>query len=138
MSFLSLFPSFLLLNSFMAGEKIHSYEDLPFKGPVTCVEYHPFQDIVAMCGLGGRTVSVCLFKHSNHREEQEKEKVEEEEEEDQYEEEPLLTIPVPSRPTRNPLNKSRTVDQSSDNRPQNVLKKAIRRAEVAIRMKSLE
>lgn len=41
------------------------YNDLPFKGPVTCVEYHPFENYIAICGLGGRTVSVCLYRHSD-------------------------------------------------------------------------
>lgn len=117
----------------MTGEKIHSYEDLPFKGPVTCVEYHPFQDIVAMCGLGGRTVSICLFRHSDHSETH----LKEEDKDQSINGEMVLTVPVPSQ-SRNPFKKSQTVDHSSDNRPQNVLKKAIRRAEVAVRMKSLE
>lgn len=43
------------------GEQVHTYNSLPFKGPVTCVAYHPFDHVVAMCGLGGRTVSVICF-----------------------------------------------------------------------------
>ena len=46
-----------------AGERLYTYDGLPFKGPVTCVEYHPFDQVVAMCGLGGRTVSVLLYKY---------------------------------------------------------------------------
>lgn len=120
-------------NHLMVGEKIHSYEDLPFKGPVTCVEYHPFQDILAMCGLGGRTVSVCLFRHSDQLHAQK-------EDNDSFlssNNEMLLPVPQ-AQSSRNPLNKSKTVDHSNDTRPQNVLKKTIRRAEVAIRMKSLD
>lgn len=124
------------MNYLMTGEKIHSYEDLPFKGPVTCVEYHPFQDILAMCGLGGRTVSVCLFRHSDTQIQTKKD-----EDNDSYlssDKEMLLPVPPQAQSSRNPFNKSKTVDHSNDNRPQNVLKKTIRRAEVAIRMKSLD
>lgn len=32
---------------------------------MTCVEYHPFENLIAICGLGGRTVSVCLYRHSD-------------------------------------------------------------------------
>jgi hypothetical protein len=45
------------------GERIYTYDGLPFKGPVTCIEYHPFDQVVAMCGLGGRTVSVLCYKY---------------------------------------------------------------------------
>lgn len=45
----------------LTGEQVHTYNSLPFKGPVTCVAYHPFNHVVAMCGLGGRTVSVVCF-----------------------------------------------------------------------------
>lgn len=50
----------------LLGERLHTYDALPFKGPVTCVEYHPFEHAIAMCGLGGRTVSVCLYKYNFH------------------------------------------------------------------------
>lgn len=45
---------------------MYAYNNLPFKGPVTCVAYHPFENVVAMCGLGGRTVSVVCF--TDHKE----------------------------------------------------------------------
>ena len=87
-----------------------------------------------MCGLGGRTVSVCLFRHSDHLGDMET-KEDDKENLSSSTKETLLTVPFTQR---YPLNKSRTVDHSNDSSPQSVLKKAIRRAEVAIRMKSLE
>ncbi|XP_053213277.1 uncharacterized protein LOC128396687 [Panonychus citri] len=45
------------------GEKLFTYNELPFKGPISCVEFHPLDNILAICGLNARTISVCLFNH---------------------------------------------------------------------------
>ncbi|KAI1286811.1 Jouberin [Halotydeus destructor] len=132
-----------------SGECIHTFDKLPFKGPVTCVQYHPFDHILAMCGLGGRTVSVSLYKHHY-----------------QFSpvRSPLISHPTPPflRPSRaanakgHRLQKSFTVDPGHGNQSTAVtvaplsssnnveplvpsrMKKAIKKIEVALKMRSLE
>ena len=88
-----------------------------------------------MCGLGGRTVSVCLFKHSDPHPDPE---VDRKEDTKNQSTNSHLLLNVPNTHSRNPFSKSRTIDHSTNEEgSRNVLNKAIRRAEVAIKMKSL-
>lgn len=45
------------------GERIYTYNNLPFRGSIASIHYHPFEDIIAISGLNARTISVCLYKH---------------------------------------------------------------------------
>lgn len=45
------------------GERIYTYNNLPFRGSIASINYHPHEDIIAISGLNARTISVCLYKH---------------------------------------------------------------------------
>lgn len=134
----------------MTGEKVHTYENLPFKGPVTCVEYHPFDHVIGMCGLGGRTVSVSLFKYNYFPPDKQRTL------DGSKDQESSVVIPVPTKRLRPPLRKSQTVDHSSRGVPaagvstsggvtgaevsgtSSRMMKAMKKLEVALKMKSFD
>lgn len=49
------------------GEKIYSFYGLNFVGGATCIEYHPFDHILSVCGLGSIGVIIYHYKIENSK-----------------------------------------------------------------------